>query len=128
MVLQSTQFFVLLPTPSNLRTCRISRTNHTDPSEYIPTSNIAIDTSQCHGLPAYLIFTFLFRLSYLVLSVTPGRFAHRLLNYLWTALAFSRDFHTILYASSPSLRFLSIVFPYLPVASLVCVYKLYLVA
>jgi len=78
--------------------------------------------------PAYLILIFLFRLSYLVLSVTPGRFAHHLLSYLWTALAFSRDFHTIRYASSPSLRFLSIVFPYLPVASLVCVYKLYLVA
>jgi len=26
--------------------------------------------------------------------MTPGHFAHRLLSYLWTALAFSRDFHT----------------------------------
>ena len=45
-VLQSTQFFVLLPTPSNLWTRRTSRTNHTDPSEYIPTNNTTIDTSQ----------------------------------------------------------------------------------
>jgi len=45
-MLQSTQFFILLPTPSNLRTRRTSRTNHTDPSEYIPTNNTAIDTSQ----------------------------------------------------------------------------------
>jgi len=42
-VLQSTQFFVLLPTPSTRRT---SRTNHTDPSEHTPISNTTIDTSQ----------------------------------------------------------------------------------
>jgi len=46
LMLQSTQFFVLLPTPSNLRTRRTSRTNHTDPSEYIPTNSTTIDTSQ----------------------------------------------------------------------------------
>ena len=42
-----------------------------------------------------------FSLSYFVLlvpfpSVTPGRFAHCLLTYRWTVLAFSRDFHTFL--------------------------------
>jgi len=42
-LLQSTQFFVLLPTPSTRRT---SHTNHTDPSEHTPTNNTAIDTSQ----------------------------------------------------------------------------------
>jgi len=31
--------------------------------------------------------------------MTSGRFAHRLLSYLWTDLAFSRDLHTIPYAS-----------------------------
>jgi len=45
-VLQSTQFFVLLPTQSNLSTRCTSCTNYTDPSEYIPTSHTAIDTSQ----------------------------------------------------------------------------------
>jgi len=49
--------------------------------------------------PAYFIFTFLFRLSRSVLSVTPGRFAHCLPTYRWTVLAFSRDFHTFLQAS-----------------------------
>ena len=49
VVLQSTQFFVLLPTPSNLRTRRTSRTNHTDPSEYIPTNSTSINTSQCYS-------------------------------------------------------------------------------
>jgi len=46
LMLQSTQFFILLPPPSNLSTRRISRTNHTDPSERIPNSNTSIDTSQ----------------------------------------------------------------------------------
>jgi len=45
-MLQSTQFFVLLPTPSNLSTHRTSRTNHTDPSERIPISNTSINASQ----------------------------------------------------------------------------------
>jgi len=45
-VLQSTQFFILLPTPSNLSTHHTSRTNHTDPSECTPISNTTIDTSQ----------------------------------------------------------------------------------
>jgi len=53
--------------------------------------------------PAYFILTFLFRLLVPLPSVTPGRFAHRLLSYLWTVLAFSRDFHTIPYASPLSL-------------------------
>ena len=77
--------------------------------------------------PAYFILSFLFRLFVPFPSVTPGRFAHRLLSYLWTALAFSRDFHTIPCAS-PISSDLSLVFSYLPVASLVCVYKLYFVA
>jgi len=52
----------------------------------------------CHGLPC-LPNTFSLSLSYYVFlvplpSVTPGRFAHRLLTYRWTVLAFSRDFHT----------------------------------
>jgi len=46
--------------------------------------------------PAYLTFTFLFRFLVPFPSVTPGRLAHRLLTYQWTALAFSRDFHTFL--------------------------------
>jgi len=45
-LLQSTQFFILLPTPSTLRTHHTSHTNHTDPSEYIPTNSTTIDTSQ----------------------------------------------------------------------------------
>jgi len=45
-VLQSTQFFVFTPTPSALRTHHTSRTNHTDPSECIPTNSTTIDTSQ----------------------------------------------------------------------------------
>jgi len=48
---------------------------------------------------AYLTFLFPILSSCSLPSVTPGRFALRLLNYLWTVLAFSRDFHTILYAS-----------------------------
>jgi len=51
--------------------------------------------------PAYLILSFLFCLLVPLLSVTPGRFAHCLLSYLWTVLAFSRDFHTFRYASIP---------------------------
>jgi len=49
--------------------------------------------------PAYLTFSFLFRLLILFSSVTPGRFAHHLHTYLWTDLAFSRDFHTFPLAS-----------------------------
>jgi len=49
--------------------------------------------------PAYLILSFLFCLLVPFLSVTLGRFAPRLCTYLWTVLAFSRDFHTIPYAS-----------------------------
>ena len=45
-VLQSTQFFVLPPTPSTLGTHHTSCTNHTDPSEYIPTNSTTIGTSQ----------------------------------------------------------------------------------
>jgi len=70
---------------------------------------------------------FLFRSPFPPLSATPGRFAHRLLNYLWTDLAFSRDFHTLLYAFL-SLRFRSATSLYLPVASLDCVYNLYSIA
>jgi len=43
---------------------------------------------------AYFILPFLFRLFVPIPSVTPGRVAHCLHTYLWTALAFSRDFHT----------------------------------
>jgi len=54
----------------------------------------------CHGLPclANLFPSYsVFFLPYL--SMTPGHFAHRLHTYLWTALAFSRDFHMFPYAS-----------------------------
>jgi len=51
-MLQSIQNFVLLPTPSTLRTRRTSCTNHTDPSEYIPTNSTTIGTSQSTHTPA----------------------------------------------------------------------------
>jgi len=75
--------------------------------KYLCLVGTALDVTDC---PAYFIGTFLFRLPVPFPSVTPGRFAHRLLSYLWTALAFSRDFHTIPYASPLSLRSPSIVF------------------
>jgi len=45
--------------------------------------------------PSYLISSFLFRFLFPLLSVTPGRLALAYLIYLWTDLAFSRDFHTL---------------------------------
>jgi len=51
--------------------------------------------------PAYLILSFLFCLLVPLSSVTLGRFAHHLHTYLWTDLAFSRDFHMLPYASIP---------------------------
>ena len=53
----------------------------------------------CHGLPC--LPNPLLPISLLVpfLSVTPGRFAHCLHTYLWTDLAFSRDFHMLPYTS-----------------------------
>jgi len=62
-------------------------------------------TDDVHGKGVCVSWTALltsFSPSYFVflvplLSVTPGRFAHRLLSYLWTDLAFSRDFHMIPY-------------------------------
>jgi len=44
---------------------------------------------------SYFVFLVLFP------SVTLGRLAQCLLSYLWTALAFSRDFHMTLYVSVP---------------------------
>jgi len=58
--------------------------------------------------PAYQIPSVLFRSLIPFPSVTLGRFALAYLTYLWTALAFSRDFHTILYASIPFLDVLSL--------------------
>ena len=52
LMLKSTQFFVFIPTPSTLRTHHTSRTNHTDPSEYIPTNSTTIGTSQSTHTPA----------------------------------------------------------------------------
>jgi len=71
--------------------------------------------------------SFLFRLLILIPSVTLGRFAHCLHIYLWTDLAFSRDFHTSPLASIPFSRS-SMTFAYLPIASPIHVYKLYFIA
>jgi len=46
--------------------------------------------SSCHGLPPFLPNLF-----FLFVYLTPDRFSLAYLNYLWTVLAFSRDFHMI---------------------------------
>jgi len=53
----------------------------------------------CHGLPRLLHFSFLFRLSHIVSVRDSGPLCPLLLTYRWTALAFSRDFHTLPSAS-----------------------------
>jgi len=68
---------------------------------HVDNCSIIATTISVTDCPTYLTFPFPFCTSVLLPSITPGHLAHCLLSYLWTALAFSRDFHTTPYVSIP---------------------------